>query len=185
MKTLSSIFLPMFLAGVLWAGPEKPYHQLALMDLDEMTIYVQKKIEASAQGDSEPLRQALQTVLSRPDEDFMVDKVLGPIRQALEERDLWEETLGSLVDESLSVLKKPAKIPAPMQVTYSVFLSNVVSQMKPHATEKGFERKALEKIRDADISLTKEMKADRQLRMMKDSLSPSVQAEQALGKTKK
>lgn len=179
--------LPGFLAGLLWANPEVVYHQLALKDLDQMTTLVNQAVLESKEedGDLAPLKTALRTVLSRPDEDFMIDKVIGPLRQELEELGEWEKVMNELVDESLSVLNKPKGQSPAVQVTHSVFLTNVISQMKPRAAEKGFERKTLEKIQKADVRLSKQMRDERNLRMMKDSASPSVLAEQALSAPKK
>lgn len=185
MKTLISVFVPMFLAGLLWAGPEFTYNQLALKDLDQMNDLVRLKIAAAKEGDNAPLKDGLQTVLSRPDEDFMIDKVIGPLRQELEEQDLWEQTVIALTDEAISALKNPKKHKAVVQATYAVFLTNTISQLKPRAKEKGFERKLLEKIRDAKIELSQDMRDERRLRMMKESASPSTLAEQILEKSEK
>ncbi|MBX3039983.1 MAG: hypothetical protein KF789_04660 [Bdellovibrionaceae bacterium] len=185
MKTLISVFVPMFLAGLLWAGPEFTYSQLALKDLDQMNDLVRQKIAAAKEGDNAPLKDGLQTVLSRPDEDFMIDKVMGPLRQELEEQDLWEPTMVALTDEAISALKNPKKHKAAIQATYAVFLTNTISQLKPKAREKGFERQLLEKIRDAKIELSAEMRDERRLRVMKETASPSTLAEQALGKPEK
>lgn len=185
MKTLISVFFPILLAGVLWAGPEQTYNQLALKDLDQMTELVAKKVAASEQSGTEPLKEGLIAVLSRPDEDFMVEKVIGPLRQELDEKDLWESTLEEVANEAIAALKKPKGIPAPTQVTYSILLTNLISQLKPGADAPGFSRRIIEKIRDARIKLTDEMMADRRLRMMRESISPSVVAEEALPKLKK
>lgn len=182
MKTIVSVFLPIFMAGLLWATPPQTYSQLVLKDLDQMTELVDEKIaESKAEGgDVAPLRAALQIVLSRPDDDFMVDKVIGPLRQALDENEAWESTLESVVDEAVKAMKNPKDLSASVQVTYAVLLTNVISQLKPRAQKAGFERKMIEKIRDARIVLTKKMRDDRKLRMMKDAPSPSQIAEEAL-----
>lgn len=151
------------------------YSRLALKDLDEMNKLVQDKIRESraSKGDKVgPLREAMQAVFARPNEDFMIDKVMSPLRNELDEHGAYESTVRSLVEESVAALKKPDKVKAAAQVTYAVMLENFLSDMKPRVDE-SFEKEIVTLIRDADISLTRKAENERKLGMMKSTKSPS------------
>ncbi|MBX3018646.1 MAG: hypothetical protein KF767_12205 [Bdellovibrionaceae bacterium] len=154
------------------------YSRLALKDLDEMNKLVQDKVRESraSKGDKvAPLREAMQAVFARPNEDFMIDKVMSPLRNELDEHGAYEDTVRSLVEESIAALQKPDKVKATAQVTYAVMLENFLSDMKPRVTE-SFEKEMVTKIRDADISLTRKAENERKLGMMKPTKSPSEMA---------
>lgn len=151
------------------------YSQLALKDLDQMAKLIQTKIGESrkAGGDKViPLKEALQAVYTRPNEDFMIEKIVTPIRNELEEHDAWEKSLEALVKEALGALKNPKAFSPVVQVSYLVFLENVLAEMKPKASET-FENKIITQVRDAKVSVTKEAANERRLRVMKGSSSPS------------
>lgn len=163
------------------------YSRLALKDLDEMNKLVQEKIRESraAKGDKIlPLREAMQAIYARPNEDFMIDKVMSPLRNELDEHGAFESTIQSLVEESIEALKKPDKVKAAAQVTYAVMLENFLAEMKPRVGEE-FEKKMITKVRDADISLTRKAENERKLGMMKPTKSPSDFAASILKATEK
>lgn len=151
------------------------YSRLALKDLDEMNKLVQDKIRESraSKGDKVgPLREAMQAVFARPNEDFMIDKVMSPLRNELDEHGAYESTLRSLVEESVLALQKPDNVKPAAQVTYAVMLENFLSEMKPRVGE-SFEKEIITQIRDAKISLTRKAENERKLGMMKPTKSPS------------
>jgi hypothetical protein len=151
------------------------YSRLALKDLDEMNKLVQAKIRESraAKGDKiVPLREAMQAIYARPNEDFMIDKVMSPLRNELDEHGAYESTIRSLVEESIAALKKPEKVKAAAQVTYVVMLENFLGEMKPRVAET-FEKSIVTLVKDADISLTRKAETERKLGMMKPTKSPS------------
>lgn len=157
-------------AGLLYT-----YNQLALRDLDEMSQLVQQKIKESRQSSGHvvvPLKEALQAVFARPNEDFMIEKILSSIRNELDEHQAYEESLRDLTTEALGALKNPKPFGAPVQVTYAVFLENLISEVRPRASEP-FENGLLVQIRDAKIEITKQAKNERRLGMMKEVKSPS------------
>ncbi|QLY24798.1 hypothetical protein [Bdellovibrio sp. KM01] len=166
------------------AGLIANYATLATKDLDQMNELVNEKIQESEQLHDEkyvPLKEALQAVFSRPDgTDDMIDKVVGPLRTKLDELDQWENALTILVDEAVDALKHPKGVKPVIQNTYAVFLENFVAESKPYAKSNGFERKLLEKIRDAKIEMTREAKNERSLRGMKVGDSPSDLAKRVL-----
>jgi hypothetical protein len=157
------------------------YSRLQLKDLDEMNKLVQGKIrDARKSGDKiPPLRDAMQAVYSRPNEDFMIEKIVGPLRTELEDADAWENTLRSLVDEAVKALSEPKGFKPEAQVTYAIFLENILAELKPDAN-RPFEKSIITQIRDAKIELTKQEIQERTLRVMRKVKSPSEIAEQIL-----
>lgn len=159
------------------------YSQLAVKDLDQINKLVNEKIKESkktSSGKFIPLREALQAVYSRPNEDSMIDKVVAPLRSELDNLDAWEKTIRQLTDEALGVLKRSGTFTPPVQVTYALFLHNLLAELKPYIKEKGFERQIVEKIRDAHVDVSKEARHEIKIRMMKSLLSPSDVANQIL-----
>lgn len=159
------------------------YSQLATKDLDEMNQMVNDKIKESKKaysGKNVPLKEALQAVYSRPNDDDMIDKVVAPLRTNLDEIEAWEKTVSQLTDEAVNALKHTKPFKPVIQVTYAVFLENLLSEIKPYIKGNGFERKIAERIRDAHIEITKEAKNERSVRMMKHTDSPSEVAEKIL-----
>lgn len=158
------------------AGLLYNYSQLALKDLDQMNALVVSAIKdskKSANGKVVPLKEALQAVYSRPNDDGMVEKVIAPLRTELDEQEAWEKVLNQLTVEAVDALKHPKAFKPVVQVTYQVFLENLLADMKPYLGKAGFERSLAEKIRDAKVDMTKEASSERKLRMMKTAVSPS------------
>jgi hypothetical protein len=175
---LSLVFSTSAHAGLLFN-----YSQLLLKDLDQMNEMVLEKVEESKKTDSGknvPLKEALQSVYSRPNDDQMIDKVVAPLRTQLDELDEWEKTLSQLTDEAINALKNPKAFKPVVQVTYMIFLENLLSEIKPYLKSNGFERKLAERIRNAKIEVTKEAANERSLRTMKKSTSPSELADKIL-----
>lgn len=132
-----------------------------------------KESKKSSSGKTVPLKEALQAVYSRPNEDEMIEKVVAPLRTQLDQLDEWEKTISQLTDEAINALKNPRAFKPVVQTTYVIFLENLLSELKPHVRNDGFERKIAERIRDARIQVSKEAVSERKLRMMKDTTSPS------------
>ncbi len=169
-----------FLTTEALAGLLFKYHQLVVKDLDQMNALVADKIKESKKayaGKIVPLKEALQAVLARPDEDSMIDKILPPLRAELEDQNSWEKAVSSLTDEALNALRVTRNFHGDVQVTYAVFLENLMAEIKPLAHKGGFEKKILEKIRDAKVEITKEAVKESTLRRMKETVSPSKIAE--------
>ena len=158
------------------------YSRLALKDLDEMNKIVQSKVRESraSKGDKVfPLREALQAVYSRPNDDFMIDKISSPLRNELDEHMAYESTIRSLVEEACDRLRNADKIKPVAQVTYLVLLENIMAEFKPRIEEK-FERALFATIRDAQIQISKKAAAEQKLGMMRPSKSPSLVADELL-----
>ena len=187
--TLLSIFVMALttLGSFANAGLLYPYSRLALKDLDQMNKLVQEKIKESqkAGGDQViPLKEALQAVFSRPNDDDMIEKVMSSLRTELDEHNAYEKSVRSLVREATGALKNPKAFGAEAQVTYAIFLENVISEVKPRAGET-FEHAILKSIKDANIDITKAASTEFGLRMMKTMHSPSQTATEALAQVDK
>lgn len=140
-----------------------------------MTVIVKKHVEASRKGGDKiaPLKEGLLIVYSRPNQDGMIEKVVGPLRTEVDEQEAWDKTMGALVDEAVAALKDPKEMKATDQVTFAIFLENVITEFKPRAKEEGFERSLLMKIAEANIEMSREAKNERLSRTMKEQSSPS------------
>lgn len=175
---MKNLFL-FILTSFVWissasAGLMFTYAQLTLKDLDQMNDIAKKKIrEFKAQGSVEVLKEAVQAVYSRPNDDGMVEKVIAPLRTELDENDQWEVVVDELVQEAIGALKNPKAFKPVVQNTYAVFLENIVADFKPFAEREGHERNVIKTIRDAKIELSKEGINERKLRTMSVHKSPS------------
>jgi hypothetical protein len=151
---------------------------LAVKDLDEMSRLIKDKIKESRKDSGDktiPLKDALQAVFSRPNNDFLIEKILPPLKAELEDRGGWDHSVRSLVKEAVGALQNPKAFKPEAQVTYIVFLENIVAEFKPRVAD-AFESSVLKQIADAKIEVTKEAQNERKLRMMRESQSPSVEA---------
>jgi hypothetical protein len=174
---ITVLFVSSAQAGLLFN-----YSQLALKDLDQMNKLVRSKIQESKKsgGDKNiPLKEALQAVFSRSNEDFMIEKLVPQLKVELEEHEGWEASVQALVKEALGALKNPKAFQPVVQVTYQVFLENIIAELKPRAGE-DFENRILKQIRDANAEPTKEAAHERRLRVMKQSSSVSQLADAVL-----
>jgi hypothetical protein len=162
-----------------------PYHRLVLKDLEDMVAIVDSKIKES-KGAREhkdiPLEQALISVYSRPDDDGMIEKVAGPLRNEMEDNEVREKIIDRLLTESIDAVKKDSKqIRADIQVTYWILIENILGELKGTLKTSGsFEEKQIQRIREARIKITKQMSNERALRLIKSTKSPSETAKKIL-----
>jgi hypothetical protein len=146
-----------------------------------MNEIAQKKIkEFKKDGSVEILKEAVQAVYSRPNDDAMVEKVISQLRNELDENEQWETTVDALVEEAIGALKNARAFKSVVQNTYAIFLENVIADFKPFAEREGHERKVIKRIADANIALSKEAVNERKLRSMSSHKSPSEIASQVM-----
>lgn len=146
------------------------------MDLDEVNKLVQDKIKESKKADAKtvPLKEGLQAVYARPDADRMIDKVVTPLRMELQDLDQYDRVINELTDEALNALKHTRAFKPSVQVTYAIFLENLMADARRLAeTEDNLERKLLKKIKKANIKMTKEAVNERKVRSLSEAKSPS------------
>lgn len=183
MNMIRTIFVTIILAFHTQAGLLYTYNQLTLKDLDQMNALVKYKVKESRNteaGKIVPIREGLQAIFSRPNSDDMIDKVSAPLRTILEQEDATEKVFTDLVQEAINALKNTKNFKKEVQVTYAIFLENVISEFKPSLKPDSLEFKIIKKIADSDIELTKEAQKDRKLRLMQESGSPSAIASKVL-----
>jgi hypothetical protein len=177
------IFLTAVLIGTAaQAGLLFNYSQLKLKDIDSMSKLISSKIEESrkAGGDQTvPLKECLQAVYSRPNEDFLIDKVISPLKSELEDHNAWESSLQKLTKEAIGALQHSKAFRPVVQVTYIIFLENVLADQKP-TLDKPFSQKLVQQIRDAKITVSKEAENERRMRVMMETVSPSEIADRML-----
>jgi hypothetical protein len=176
MKIIIMNLLFFCFATLCHAGLLYQYHELALMDLDQMTNLVQDKIKESKKASAKtvPLKEGMQAVYARPDSDRMIDKVISPLRLELEDLGSYQRIINELVDEATNALKNTRNFKPSVQVTYMIFLENLMADVRRAAADgDNLERKLLLKIKKAKIKLTKEALNERRVRSSVESRSPS------------
>lgn len=180
---IRTFFVTIIFALSAQAGLLFTYNQLTLKDLDQMNALVKNKIKESKgaySGKVVPIKEGLQAVFSRPNSDDMIDKISAPLRTVLEQEDETEKVFTELVDEAINALTNTKNFKKEAQVTYAIFLENVISEFRPQVKKDTFELKIVKKIADANIKLTKDAEKDRKLRLMQESTSPSEIAKKVL-----
>lgn len=153
------------------------------MDLDEVNKLVQDKIKESKRADAKtvPLKEAMQAVYARPDADRMIDKVVTPLRMELQDLEQYDRVINELTDEALNALKNTKNFKPSVQVTYAIFLENLMGDARRLAeSEDNLERKLLKKIKKAKIKMTKEAINERKVRSLSEAKSPSEIASEIL-----
>lgn len=151
-----------------------------------MNEIAKKKVkEFKKDGSVEILKEAVQAIYSRPNDDGMVEKVMTPLRNELDENDQWEVTMDALVQEAINALKNPKAFKPVVQNTYAIFLENVVADFKPFAEREGHERRVIKMIADAKVEMSKEAINERKLRTMSVHKSPSELATNVLNNISK
>lgn len=176
------------------------YNELMIKDYDEMQklvqTFIKKARKASEQEDEagdaeavEQLREGLKLILSRPDSDNMVAKLVPEIRRELVNYGKFEEVVKYLVNDALEPLKSKNSTVS-VRSTCLVILTNMLAEIKPEAAHGNAELKsAIQTIADADIEIADDVKKDRRLRGMFKTVSPSDEAKAILkqidGKKKK
>lgn len=169
-------------AGLLYT-----YNQLTVMELDQLNQLVQDKIKESKKSDAKmvPLKEAIQALYARPDQDRMFEKVAGPLRNELIELGQYERAITQLTEEALNALTNTRNFKPQVQVTYLVFLENLMADLKPALKpENKFEKGLVEKIKKAKIKITKPAQNDLVTRGFSEKKSPSEVAEILLSEIK-
>lgn len=165
------------------AGLMYNYQQLMMKDVEQINQIIENRLKESKKtkyGKSVPLKEGLQAVFSRPDSDGVIDKVITPLRSEIENLKVWEKTVTDLTNEGLNVLSNSKAFKPKVQVTYAVFLTNIVSYFKPDLGQDSFGKKIVTKISTKNVELSEAAKKELQLSVMKDLVSPSEFAKKAL-----
>ena len=167
------------------------YSELQIRDYDEMLTEVKarvmsaKKVSmekqaegADEEGDREAieiLRTTLKLILSRPNEDNMVSKLLPIVRSELNNFSAFEDTLSSVSDGSIRTIAND-KLPVVYRGTALFILENLMSEIRPELEHKEEFKTLITKIRDANIKIPEKVANERKLRSMYNTKSPSTTA---------
>ena len=194
----ATLFLLFGLATTSAATERFKYSELQIKDYDEMQALVRERINKSQmllrasdpeqeptedsvpdQAAVEELRSALQLILSRPNQDNMLAKLMPEVRKELSNVNAFEDSLSSLTSEAISGLSND-KLPTVIRSTLLFVLENVISEFKPEVRDKEEFRKLFEKIRDAKLKIPKDVAKDLKLRSMLKVESPSERSKHVL-----
>lgn len=168
------------------------YNELMIKDYDEMNKEVQAHLKrARAVGSNssdenvndeeavEHCREALKVILSRPNSDNMVAKLSPEIRRELVGYNAFERVVAGLAGEAVRAVKNE-KAPAALQATSLFLLENLLSEIRPEIPNNDGLRRVVEKIAEADVEISKDVKKDMKLRGMFKALDPSKLAKDIL-----
>jgi hypothetical protein len=190
----SLMFLAIFGSLATFAAERFKYSELQIKDYDEMTTMVRAQIkkaqklikdtdgdqgEVADQESVETLRGALLLVLSRPNQDNMLAKLMPELRKELTGLSAFEDTLSSIAGEAMDGVKNK-KLATVYRSTYHFVLENILSEFRPEVRDREETRKIFERIRDANIEVPKEVTKDLRLRSMFTIESPSERAKRIL-----
>lgn len=194
MRSLATLMFVLSFSYSAFAERYK-YSELQIKDYDEMATLVrghikkstdllkaeQKKDESAEASPEviEELRAALLLLLSRPNQDNMLSKLMPEVRKELTNLNAFEDNLASITDEAVTGLKN-SNLPTVTRSTYLFVLENFLSEFKPEVREKDELRGLFEKIRDAKVDVPKEVTKDLKLRSMLKVESPSERAKRVL-----
>lgn len=170
------------------------YADLQMKTYDEMLSEVKTRVRAAERLLNEDdhhdeakskLKDALRLIFSRPDSDNMVSQLVPLPRTSLKNMESYETTIQELVVESIALVQSP-NTEAKSQVTALTILTNVLSELKPEASNQPIVYEIFEQIRNAKIKVSDKAKKVLRLRSMtKPPPSPSDMAAQILSKIKK
>ncbi|HPI39994.1 MAG TPA: hypothetical protein PLJ21_04270, partial [Pseudobdellovibrionaceae bacterium] len=158
------------------AGLLYNYQELTMKDVEQMNQVIEGRIQESKKtkyGKIVPLKEGFQAVFSRPDHDGVIDKVITSLRSEIENLKGWEKTVTELTNEALNVLSNPRAFQPKVQVTYVVYLTNIINYFKTDLDTESFGKKIIVKISEKNIELTSSAKKELQLTAMKELVSPS------------
>lgn len=176
------------LMSLSFAKMEFTSQSLVTKDLDQMTQLFQNETNpAKTDSDNkvEYFKNGIRILFSRPNDDGLIETVLGTVKYSLIDDGSYKEIFISLTDEAISKIKNSKESPK-IQLTNWVILENIMSEFKPQiVTKDELAIQILTKIRDAKIEISPKLKNERKLTSMRQSVSPSLIAEKILPKAAK
>lgn len=197
MKALFTIIVMLLFSFPAFSVQKFKYNELQIKDYDEMldkvNAYVaesrQLAIKYQEEGDDETgdqmaidkLSEGLTYILSRPDKDNMLAKLLPTVRKELINYSAFETSLSLAVTDAITAIQS-TKLPATYRATSVFVLENVMAQVQPLISTNKDMRAIVEKIRDAKLEIPSDVMNDRKLKSMFNTSSPSKTAEKVLAK---
>ena len=194
MKIMVHIVVSLCLSSFAFANN---YSVLQMKDVEEISNLVHQRIReskmailrAQSKGRGEEgrqqavhiLRRTLLTVLSRPNKDNVVAKVITPLRRELNNYNGYIQTIDDLIDISVNGLGDKSKN-IQFRATYIVVLENIMAELQPQIKTNKSIQSLYEKIYKKKIKIPRDVAADRLVRSMLTSTSPSKTAHMILRK---
>lgn len=172
-------------------GPNYKYSELMIKDYDEMLKMVQdmadkakhatSKEDTGGEGEAvEWYGRALKLIFSRPDSDNMVAKLVNEVRRDLQGFNAYEDSIDGLANEALRNAAND-DLPVSVQSTALVILENILSEIKPSVDGGNADlRRVMQRIRDAKLRISADVKKDRRMRGMFLTKNPSDEARSML-----
>lgn len=164
------------------------YSELAMRDYDEMMGEIKHRIQSAEKMSDDnideakaELKFALLLILSRPDTDNMVSKLVPLVRTPLKNIDAYESVLNDIVTRAIHTAKDLSAKPR-IGATSLIILENFMGELKPDTKNNAEIREIFVKIRDAKIVPSKAVQTEMKMRaMMKTGFSPSEAAKKIIG----
>ena len=204
MKLLAAIIL---FPSLCMAGLKYPSEKLKIMDIETLQRIVSSNLSKAQNAlhntgteqegpatDSEQLltkeegqellKESIQLVFSKPDQNNATTAVFQNIETVAIEYGGIFPLVEEVVQEALDALSRDSKETAVLrdQNTYIYLLNNLMSEIKPQASEEGSQfHDLVKKIRDADIEFSDALKSHRLLNSMAQTLNPSKVAASIIG----
>lgn len=129
----------------------------------------------------EYLKDAMRIALGRPDQDGLRGVLFARIRRELNDLSSTDQVLMELADECVTSLKNK-KDSVANHSTYIMVLENLMAEIRPEIERNKNFKQIVEKIRDADIEVSKDVQSQQKLKLMKSTNSPSKTAQSILPK---
>ena len=151
-----------------------------MKDFKDMEAFAYQKVRESqaidpAKYEGDPavsiLQEAVFTVLSRPDNDNMVSKVLGPLRRELKRFKAYMKTLNNIIDISINGLGDSSQN-IKRRATYIIVLQNLMAEVKPQIKENEKTKAIFQKIYQKKVKVPKDVSSDLE-QSMTTAISPS------------
>lgn len=117
------------------------------------------------------LKDAMRIALSRPDQDGSRTAMFSRVRRELADLNAADIVIRDLAQEAMDALG--AERPAKVQATYVYLLENLMAEIKPDLGANPGYRKIVERIRDANIEISRSARSQLLLRTMSKPISPS------------
>jgi hypothetical protein len=165
-------------------GVSYKYNELMIKDYDEMLEMVQSFVNKAKSAAGEDgtanedevvgyLREALKLTFSRPDSDNMVAKLVPESRRMLLGfNNAYEGSVAVIAEEAIRNVKS-RNTPASIQSTSLFILENIMGEITPEVPGNAQLRTVAQKIRDANLKVSDEVKKERKIRGMFSTKNPS------------
>ena len=160
------------------------YKTLKTLDLDQLSDLLYGKVnDYKINEQTQHLKEGALIAFSRPNEDVILDKVLSIVKNPLDDLTEWQDTLFQITQQSIDTIRQESET-ATAQLTASVVLENILSELKPDFTKQyqtgGFETDLIGKIAAADLKLSQNLLKEKKLNLMRSNSSPSALAQKLI-----